>query len=363
MHKEASTSKEGSIAFTSAAKNLLFFTSNTVIPALQQHLSRSSQVLPFSDPNVSSIQMERSFADTPLSSPQSPNPLWRPRRRLNRNQTPQRLDGGVGIYQDSPDDSVSSGSSLSEAVLVPLFVNLCKLFSEWLIVSACSDTANFIMQAAIEWCPKILSKSNVDESSLDLHYATLPPFLRLLGQLLSIPGNCSILNEVLNTISDDARSVDALQKVLYTILAPKANQSLMKGLVDCFLDVTYDSIPMELETANLELPDAIDDNWTLSKRSLSCLLVAIMSHQQACDILATILMERFIVHVKQTSCPKLPAFFDLQCMWLLISDTSLCKITTGIMESIIRTVQQVDLIEIDDERLQMLIEDFRSRVQ
>ena len=363
MHKEASKSKEGSITFTSAAKNLLFFTSNAVIPALRQQLSRSCQVLPFSDPNVSSIQMERSFADTTLSSPQSPNPLWRPRRRVNRNQTPQRLDGGVGIYQDSPDDSVSPRSSISEAVLVPLFVNLCKLFSEWLIVSACSDTANFIKQAAIEWCPRLLSKSNVNESSLDLHYATLSAFLRLLCQLLSMPGNCSILNEVLNTISDDASSVDELQKVLYTILVPKANQSLIKGLVDCFLDVTYDSMPIELDTECLELPDAIDDDWTLSKRSLSCLLVAIMSHQHACDTLAASLMERFIVHLNQTSCPKLPALFDLQCMWLLISDTTRCKISTCVMESIIRTVQEVDLPEIDDERLQMLIEDFRSRVQ
>jgi hypothetical protein len=358
LHKEAYKSNEDSIAFNDDAKHFLFFTSSTVVSALQRLLNP-----PFIDPNISSIQMERSFANTTISSPQSPNPMWRPRRRSNRNQTPQRLDREVDKFQNSPNDSVNSGFSLQKAVIGPLFVNSCKLFTEWLKVSTCSNTAHFIMQAATEWCPKILSIHKGDETMLDLHEAVIHTFLRMVGQLLLIPGNCAILKEVLITMGEETRNIDELQNVLSTILTPKASKPLLDELVDCFMDVTYDSLLLESETVSFELPDAIQDDWTLPKRSLYGLIVAIMSHQQACNLLANKLIERFMAHVQETSSVKLHALFCLQCMWILISDATCCKISADLIDSIVRTVQQVDVTEMYDESLKMLLEDFQSRVK
>jgi hypothetical protein len=362
LHKEAYKSNDDSIAFNSEAKNFLFFISNTVVPALQRLLNP-----PFFDANISSIEMERSFANTMLTSPQSPNPMWRSRRRVNRNQTPQRLDREVDIHQNSPVDSVSSGASLQKVVIGPLFVDSCKLFTEWLKVSPSTDTANFIMHAAIEWCPKICSINKVDEALLELHDAVLPAFLRMMGQLLLTSGNSSILKEVLNSMSDEARSIEELQNVLSTILTPKASKSLIDELVSCFLNVAYDALLLESESVsvNFELPDTLNDGWKLPKRSLSGLLCAIMSHQQACNLLVSKLIEQFMVNVQETSSLKIHALLDLQCMWILItgSDVTCCKISADSIDAIVRTVQQVDVADIHDESLKILIEDFQSRVK
>lgn len=308
--------------------------------------------------------MERSFANTTLTSPQSPNPMWRSRRRVNRNQTPQRFDREVGIQQNSPINSVSSGvSSIQKVVVGPLFVNSCKLFTEWIKVSPSTDTANFILQAAIEWCPKICSIDKVDEALLDLHDTILPAFLRMTAQLLLTSGNSSILKEVLNSMSDEARSIEELQNVLSTILTPKASKSLIDELINCFLNVTYDALLLEPESVNFELPDTLND-WRLPKRSLSGILCAIMSHQQACNLLASKLIEQFMVNVQETSSLKLHAMLNLQCMWILItgSDVICCKISADSIDAIVRTVQQVDDAGIHDEGLTILVKDFQSRV-
>ena len=307
--------------------------------------------------------MERSFAETTLSSPQSPNPIWRPRRRVNKNQTPQRLDGGVGIYQNSPVNSVTHGITFQQNVIGPLLINVCKLFTEWLNVSPCTETACFISQAAIEWCPKILLKNKDDVSSMQIYDAIVPAFLRMIGQLLMIPGNCDVLKEVLNALSDDGRSIDEMQKVLSSILVPKSNQLIIIELVNCFLNVTYDSLPDESHFLRLELPDTFDDDWTLPKRSLSGLLLAIVSHQPSCNILANNLIERFGDHIQESTYNKLAAFFDIQCLWILISDAAICKISANIIEAIISTVEQIVLADFHDDRLKLLIEDFRSRVK
>jgi hypothetical protein len=367
LHKEAYESSDGSVTFNDKAKNLLFFTSNTVVNALQLLFSSSSsnQRPPFSDPNISSIHLDRSFAETSLSSPQSPNPMWRPRRRINRNRTPQRLDGGVGIYQHSPDDSVSTNYSITfqQSVIGPLFINVCRLFTEWLTVSPCTQTASFISQAAMEWCPKIFTGTKTATSLMDLHDTIVPPYLRMIGQLLKIPGNCEVLKEVLNTISDDVRSIEALQKVLSMTLVPKTSQLILNEIVNCFLNVSYECLSVELDTVSVELPDAFDDDWTIPKRSLSALLLAIMSYQHASNTLANNLIERFGSHTQGTVFNKAAAFFTIQCMWLLISNTLVCKISADVSEAIIATVQQAASSDLNDESLKLLVEDFLSKVK
>jgi hypothetical protein len=309
--------------------------------------------------------MESSDAEAALQSPQSPDPMWRPRRRSNRNQTPQRIDEGVGIYKHSPGVSTIRASSISfqQHVIVPLFINVCQLFAEWLSVSPCPENASFIAQAAIEWCPKILTEMKDDTSSMDLYDAVLPAFLRTIGQILTIPGNCDVLKEILNTMSNDARSIDVMKRVLSSILIPKANQLMINDIVNCFLNVTYDSLPVDLNNENVELPDGLDDDWILPKRSLTGLLAAIMSHQQACITLANNLIERFEAHTKGTSINEIAAFFDLQCMWILMSDTTTSKIDGNNTVAMITTVQQVVLRDVHDGGLTLLIEEFLSRAK
>jgi hypothetical protein len=366
LHKEAYNVKDGSISLNEQAKHLLFFTSTKVVPILRRLFTQASFLASidscptFIDPNISSIQIDRSFADSTFLSPQSPNLMCRPRRRINRNHTPQRLDEGVGIYQDSPDDRNVNDNHL--LIIAPLFVTSCKLFTEWSAITCCSETANFITQAIIEWCPILLNGLRSECESIDIYDEIIPVFFRLSMQVVLTSEKSILLKEILLKINsrDESRSVDALCKVLSTVLLSKANLPVLQEVVSSFLDVTYDALPDEIEGLHFKLPESFNDEWLLSNQSLSVVLLTILTNPRSCNVLVNHLLERILVHSADVSSRYL-VLFDLQCLWIIVNDANNCKISTKVKGMINQTIQRLDFTAFD-ERLQRIVEEFNSRI-
>jgi hypothetical protein len=354
LHLEAKRSTSGVISLNGQAKELLFFNSNSVVPGIQRQLQKSPAMLserasPFTDPNISCIQMERSFPDTLSLSPKSPNLICRPRRRISRNQTPQRLDEVVGIYHGAVENQLST--DILQTVIEPLLISSCKLFSEWLAVSSCPETAAFISIAVSGWCEVLISTAR---------HLVLPSFFRLISQLILQSGNCKMLEEVSFKMCDDVATIEHFRKALSTVLLPKASQLLRNEIVHWFLRVTYDSLMGEVQSGQVNLPDSCDDEWIIPRQPLCAILMAIIGHQQARRELINTLVKSLAVHVKETNRLSL-AIFDVQCLWLVFCDAKSQKSTVSSNEVIIEAIRKADVSELD-ENVGGLIRNFLSRV-
>lgn len=113
------------LTLTPQVTHLLRWMSVKVIPALKdanvpQESCDSS--MPFSDPDLSTIAVEQSFADWPAS----PIPAGPPRRRRDTKTTPSRVE-----VEKRP----SLSPEIAQALATSLVQVACVVFSEWLAIS------------------------------------------------------------------------------------------------------------------------------------------------------------------------------------------------------------------------------------
>ena len=369
LHQEAFRKNDGPISFSEHAQHVLFWTSDNVLPALQRltqiGLQTNDIVSPFSDPNLSLIQIEKSFADTTKLSPQSPNLMVRPRRRVNRNKTPDRLEEGVGIFDDTPGTSVvgTVDNRAVRRIVIGLLNSTCFLLSEWLATGGnMTETTSKISQAASEWCDifaNIPLASNRD-AVVPLLDEILPPFFRLTGQLVLTSGNCTILKQVLTKLtnlsgcSDEVS--DHLRKTLSNILMIRGQHSFANELVYAFLDASYEIVETKMASLKCELPESFDEIFSASSLCfLRSSFYAIVLHQQACLLFTNTLLERCTDHVKQDEHHRL-AIFELKCLWLVLKDQ---RTSTQVAESVFEAVRQLEK-SVQKEDINQMIEEFVS---
>jgi hypothetical protein len=370
LHQEAFKCNDGPICFSEQAQHILFWTSFNVLPALQRFLRKSEQPKEsgplFTDPNLSLIQIERSFADTTMLSPQSPKFMVGSNRRANRNKTPERLDEGVGIFDDTPGKFVvgSVNQKVIQGMTAALFDSTCSLLSEWLAVGgSISETTNTISRAASEWCDIFagLQLDQNNEVSTAIVDGMLVSFFRLIGQLVLASGNCENLTQVLTKLCHLSgcldKTSDHLRKAFSNILAARGQPSLANELVRCFLDTSYAMLEGNTASLKCELVESFDEIFgTYRSCFLRSFFNAMTSHQQACFLLTNTLIERCPEHLKD-SVHHSSAIFDLKCLWLVSKDP---KVNTKVTESVIEMLLRFDT-NVVAEDLQLMIEDFISQ--
>lgn len=371
LHQEAFIRDGKPISFSEQAQRVLFWTSFNVVPALQRCTHQSERaddsLAPFTDPNLSLIQIEKSFADSTMLSPQSPKFMVRPSRRVNRNKTPERLDEGVGIFVDTPGKHFvgSVNQRAMQGMIIALFNSTCSLLSEWLAAGgSVSETTNTISQAASEWCD-IFSNLPVDgisDDSSSLLDEMLAPFFRLVGQLVHTSGNCISLKQVLTKLDNVAGCFDEISErfgmTLSTILTIRGPSSVANDLVDCFLDASQEIPVLKEDSASLnyQLPETFDEIFVPYPRYfLSSFFRALVSHQQACFLLTNTLVERFPEHLKG-EVHHYSAILDLKFLWLVLSDS---KASTKIAEPALEMLRCLDTTVLNED-FQLMIESFKS---
>lgn len=323
LHKEAFAN--GSVEFSEQAKLLLHWTTAKVIPALSRLADPRSPAVPFIDPNLSSICVEKSF-DTFTSSPE---PVGRPRRRVNRNRTPERLDEGLGIFDHSP-DAMQSTLRVGVGAAVSLLNSSCVLFSEWLAVGGAG--ASFVAQAAADWCRIFENSATKDE----MHNELAPAFWRLTMQLAKTANDYSLMKQLLIKFHDGMTGEDEASLVrtaLASLLATRGNQSdeIAIGLVNCVIDAASEILENETSPLKFELPMSLG---TLSDSENGCIisaLCAILGNQSASLELARQLVERFSAHAQEST---RIALFDAKILWVLCNFEGGSKIVAEASEMV-----------------------------
>lgn len=366
LHQEAFKSNDGHISFNQHSQHILFWTSFNVLPALRRftHISTDERVPPFSDPNLSLIQAEKSFAESTMLSPQSPKFSLRSNRRANRNKTPERLDDGVCIFDDTPVSDVAGSVYQKEiqSMIITLFGSSCQILSDWLAASGCvSETSNSISHAASEWCT-ILANIYLDgssDASLSIIDGIIAPFFRLTGQLILSSGNFINLKQIMTKLCNLSfeEATHHWHKTLSTLLSARGQSSVATDLVQCFLDTSYEKIENDTASVIYQLPETFDEIFGNNLCSfLRTFFYSLVSHSQACSLLTDALVERCPEHMKENAHHPL-AMFELKCLWLVLNDS---KPNRKIAESALNMVRQLDTAVLNED-LQQMIEDFRSQ--
>ena len=286
---------------------LLHWTTSNVIPAL-------TPSVPFTDPNLSSIHVENSFAALPAS----PEPIIRG-KRSNLNKTPERLDEGLGLFDDSPatEEARRSASKVARAFALSIMKSSCVLFSEWLAVGG--SGAGFIAQATTNgWCKIFESAEKAADISTDL----VPVFFRLAIQLARTGGEFGFLKQLLGCLKEDSEEFEAstsvvVRKAMGSLLASRGAQAdtVVKKTVECVLEAAYDILNKAEDELEYQLPISLGELWSSETGCIGSALGAILSSKPASLELARQLVDRFPMHVLD-ELTRL-ALFDAKCLWLL----------------------------------------------
>ena len=290
----------------------MHWTSENVIPAL----TPKQVAVPFVDPNISSINIDNSFA---ASFPASPVPRPRNGKRLNLNRTPERLDEGVAMFGSSSENELTpSDANVKRALAITLMKSCCAIYSDWLSVTdAC---AFFIAQASTQhWTGIFHAADQVAEMSPVLG----PGLLRLAVRLAMIGGEFNLLQRLLRCLDGDTDATetisDAVRGAFAAMFSSRGAQAdvVVKKSVGCILDAAYDVIRQEDSELDYELPDTLAELWVGDAGCIRSALMSTLGNKQASQELARQLVEeRFPEHARDQSTAGL-ALFDLNCMWLL----------------------------------------------
>jgi len=311
LHKE-SFANGSDVTFSAVAERLLHWTTVNVIPALRP-------TVPFNDPNLSSIHVENSFA----AFPASPEPVSRG-KRTNRNKTPERLDEGLGIFDDSPSAEGAKRSAMLVARVFAISVmkSSCVLFSEWLAVTDGSG-AGFIAQATANgWCQVL----ETTDKSAEISSSLVPAFCRLATKLLSTGGESGLLQQLLSCLDegkDESENALVMHKAILSLLASRGADagSILKKTVECVIEVAYESINKTDDDGDshelvYQLPISLDELWSSETGCIGTALGAIFGSKPASLELARQLVDRFPIHVQDKESTGM-ALFDAKCLWLL----------------------------------------------
>lgn len=190
LHQAAT--EDQNIKLTPQAMNLLRWTSLKVIPALkevEEDQSRDS-IMPFNDPDLSTIAVEQSFADWPAS----PTPSGPPRRRRDTKMTPSRVE---------VDQRPSLSPDMTRALATSLVEAACVVFSEWLAVSG-GVGGSQIESYVSEWFPVVAKEPSMIAamSKLALQLARSSDQYLLLQQILRNGSECNdIVRKLVSMLS------------------------------------------------------------------------------------------------------------------------------------------------------------------
>lgn len=235
----------------SSFKELLHWTTVAVLPIL---VTRSeTENLPFIDPDLSRISVEKSF-DVRVSSPMPSGP---PRRRSNRNATPVRLDtnessfAGLGTPQ-----LLVHHSQNSRAVAISLLHSILILLAERVSIEP-AEVA-FVERTSLQWLNAFES-----EDDLSRHDELRTAFSQLAFSLCNYSLSFTILVNVMVKLGEcDGRSDS--NPVSAVFLKLLSNRSTMSDTAKSILEASRLLLNLD-ESTNHCLPDAFDDLLT-SKR-------------------------------------------------------------------------------------------------
>lgn len=310
-----------------------------VVSAFSLSIDSKIPPVPVIDPNLSSIHEEKSF----VVHPSSPDPVSRPRRRANQNQTPQRLDDGLGIFDESPaaEEARQSALRVRQAVAMALMNSSCVLFSEWLAVGG--SGASFIAQAATDWSRILDNNATITDPSHEL----VPAFCRLAIQLAKTGDDFSLMKQLLVKLDERTMSEDdtsSVRKALVSLLSTRGNQAgtLAAGVVRCVLDASFDLIFDDSAAMNYELPNSLRSAWDTDRGCILSALGSIMGHQVASLQLSQQLVNRLPAIASES--PRVALFYT-KCLWILCDPQGGSKVVAEASAM----VRALNLSGLDDE--------------
>lgn len=310
LHKEAFTKGSMAMTFSVQVSFLLHWTTANVIPAFRQ-------VVPFSDPNLSCIQIDHSFATVP-ASPE----LQSRDKRINRNKTPERVDETSTLLFHSPtaEETKRIDSQAARTFALCLLKSSCILFSEWVAVGGSDVT--LVAQAVVEsWFQVFANGEEASETTKEL----VPAFCRLAIQLARSGADYRVLEQILKCIHEikgDLEVLETVRKSIQALLSTRGSlaEDVVRKTVHCVLEVAYESINERREPCDFQLPSTLYDLWSYERGCISTALSVIFSSKVASTELAKQLVSDFLVHTSNESTGF--AIFDAKCLWLLCGKES-----------------------------------------
>jgi hypothetical protein len=315
--------------FSENAAMICHWITNRVIPVFSR---RRVQSLPFFDPDVSSIQIDKSFM-LPSASP--PSSASDHNRQGNMNDGNRIVFGKKQRSNVDPmhDDQISdTGEKLINDFAISLLTSTCIIFSEWLAVGGMGD--NIIAHAAKEWC-KIFDSLNFDD--LTSRQILVSSFCRLVFQLMKSPepnsSNFMLFKEILVKYKMDAVETcsdknSAVYQLIAEVLSTRGNNSrkIVSNVVECVLLAAKECILSYEQSSHDEGNDEPDLNsspqvslneiWDFipNSGSLRTALNAICSHNVAGIEVGQQLVTIFR---SSTFASRRHAFFAASCLNML----------------------------------------------
>lgn len=327
LHKEASLN--AGINFSAEAKKLLHWTTGVVLPVLLPS-SATVEKVPFSDPNLSHISVEKSFESFPVSPIVGP-----PRRRANRNTTPVRLDG-AGLSSFGNDTTLGSTEpALARALAVSLMQSCVMIFAEWIAVGGAG--AEEIAKASVEWT-QLFDNNEDGEDGHNL----LPGFCRLAMQLCKSAENFSLLKSLLAKAQEDA-DPDATGPIrsMLTSLLPKRSDtsSVAERTVQCVVEAAHEIIGSKSLTFSTACPASIGQLWPHEGNCIVSALRAVLANKQATLVLAEMLAAQVGAETGDLAQESSQMLFDAKCLCLLCDAEANTKSSAEVM----LLVRRIDL--------------------
>lgn len=321
LHKEAAMT--GSLKFSKQAQHLLHWTTRNVVPTFALSLVDNA---PFADLNLSRISPEKSFESFPLS----PVPTGPPRRRANRNSTPNRLDSSQPFSMPSHSQPRESCLLQARAFAVSLMQSSCVIFSEWLAVGG--SGSNEIAESAVAWCK--IFESQGDDTQKEL----LPAFTRLAIQLCKTVQDFTLLKQLVICCNEtcDEEEMPPVHKALVSLVSTRGSLGpvILTNTIESVLEAAYSFTEQSNFAAVFELPSSMETVWPADKGCIVSALNAILTNKQACLELAKRLVANLVESANKSPAS---ALFDAKCLWML-SDSSASKSAAEVAH----LVRQVD---------------------
>lgn len=301
LHKEAFYHIQ--VDLCAEASQFLEWTTNKVVPVL----ARSKHVVPtspFHVTDVSQIAAERSFAIS-ACSPMSPLQLGPPKRRANRNNTPDRMDTDKEPSFDRGDDRRPLLSL--EAFAAALVYSSCVIFSEWLAVGG--SGAEEITTAAIQWVDAVYASEQKEEFQRCL----IKAFCRLAIVLCETGQKFGLLQRLFVHCCDDmALEKGLIQRVVNGLLSGKRGNGV-RQITDCIMNAAIevqsdcDSMPA--------FPSCPENTWLSNVGGLGEAFSCIFSNKGASMALATRLVQTLEDQNGKTCSAS--TVFNAKCLWMM----------------------------------------------
>ena len=383
------------VGFSMQGEHLLEWTTNQVLPALTQKSTGAPlQELDLSRISFLNESMVSMGADNDvLGEPQTPDgltsPLAPPRKKGNRNATPERLDGAFGdISQKNArrkDSKIIPGDStvlIVRALASNLLRTACNVCVDWLGATGGAGSSE-ILKAALKWCSIFDSEGTPDDKENPKHSRSerqrvqmdlLPALTRLSIDLGKTAGELELFKQLLfhsvsicDEMQDEWDEIEEkisayIQSTVATLLRSNATEATVDAVLTVVYktierlkkgkdDIAGDEISVEMPASMVEVLFG-DDDCTGGSLVIAAALQAIASHKKASALLAEKMVANFDVHSQPhasvteegdkeaTSEDLTVLLFESRCLWL-ISDSGACRDTPR-MKNVLQKLDALD---------------------